>query len=73
MPATRRVRWRCPDFARAFELHAIGWTTEARREWDAALAQADADTRLAAVALADERGWYDRAPFALNAGDDLRA
>jgi len=62
-----------PGFARAFELHAIGWTTEARREWDAALAVADAPTRLAAVALADERGWYDRAPFALNAGDDLRA
>jgi soluble lytic murein transglycosylase len=62
-----------PGFARAFELHAIGWTTEARREWDAALAGADAGTRLAAVVLADERGWYDRAPFALNAGDDLRA
>ena len=62
-----------PGFARAFELHAIGWTTEARREWDAALAVADATTRLAAVALADARGWYDRAPFALNSGDDLRA
>lgn len=62
-----------PGFARAFELHAIGWTTEARREWDAALAQSDADTRLAAVTLADARGWYDRAPFALNAGDYLRA
>lgn len=62
-----------PGFARAFELHAIGWMTEARREWDAALSAADATTRLAAVALADERGWFDRAPFALNAGDDLRA
>lgn len=62
-----------PGFARAFELHAIGWTTEARREWDAALAEADAPTRLAAVTLADARGWHDRAPFALNSGDDLRA
>jgi soluble lytic murein transglycosylase len=62
-----------PGFARAFELHAIGWTAEARREWDAALAAADAPTRLAAVALADARGWHDRAPFALSAGDDLRA
>lgn len=64
---------RVPGFARAFELHAIGWTSEARREWDAALASADAATRLAAVALADGRGWHDRAPFALNSGDDLRA
>lgn len=62
-----------PGFARAFELHAIGWFTEARREWDAALARTDAATRLAAVALADARGWHDRAPFALNSGDDLRA
>jgi soluble lytic murein transglycosylase len=62
-----------PGFARAFELHALGWITEARREWDAALAEADAPMRLAAVALADARGWHDRAPFALNGGDDLRA
>ncbi len=61
-----------PGFARAFELHAIGWTREARREWDAALAGADASTRIAASTLADARGWHDRAPFALIAGDDLR-
>ncbi len=61
-----------PGFARAFELHALGWMTEARREWDVALVGVDADTRQAAVALADARGWYDRAPFALSAGDDLR-
>lgn len=62
-----------PGFARAFELQAIGWISEARREWDAALTEADVETRRAAVVLADARGWHDRAPFALNAGDDLRA
>lgn len=62
-----------PGFARAFELHAIGWLREARREWDATLASVDGEQRLAAVALADARGWHDRAPFALNQGDDLRA
>lgn len=61
-----------PGFARAFELHAIGWTREARREWDAALAAADTDLRRAASALAAQRGWHDRAPFALTAGDELR-
>jgi soluble lytic murein transglycosylase len=61
-----------PGFARAFELYAIGWLTEARREWDAALVGVDAGLRQSAVALADARGWYDRAPFALTAGDDLR-
>jgi soluble lytic murein transglycosylase len=61
-----------PGFARAFELHALGWLREARLEWDAALAAADAAQRLQAVTLADLRGWHDRAPFALNAADDLR-
>jgi soluble lytic murein transglycosylase len=61
-----------PGIERAFELHALqrdGW---ALREWDAAMKSLDADERRIAVALADDAGWYDRAVFTLNSGEDLR-
>jgi soluble lytic murein transglycosylase len=57
---------------RAFALHALPRETWARREWDAALPSLSEAERRAAVALADAQGWYDRAVFALNRGDDLR-
>lgn len=60
-----------PGIRRAFELFAVGMPKPARREWDQALANADASTIRQAVILADERGWYDRAVFAFNKGDAL--
>ena len=57
---------------RAFEAHAIGWTTEARREWSHAFARLHGDERRVAVALAQARGWTDRGPLSLLAPEDLR-
>ena len=69
--ALRRKVEQMPSLERAFELHAIGREEWARREWDAAKPKLSDDERRIAVALADEAGWYDRAVFTLNAGDDL--
>lgn len=60
------------DVARALELHAIGWRTEANRAWDFARAPLDDADRRQLALLASEQGWHDRVAFALNAGDDLR-
>jgi soluble lytic murein transglycosylase len=57
---------------RAFELHAIEREAWARREWDAAMQILAPEERRIAVALADDAGWYDRAVFTLNSGEDLR-
>jgi len=56
-----------PDLARAFEFHALGKLSEARREWDFALARLDAAQRPLAADRAYREGWYDRAVFALSA------
>ena len=61
-----------PDLARAFEFFAIGRLREARREWDFALPRLDTRERRLAVSSATRQGWYDRAVYALNQGDDLR-
>ena len=58
--------------ARALELHAIGWRTEANRAWDFARGPLDEADRLQLALLASEQGWHDRVAFALNSGDDLR-
>lgn len=58
--------------ARALELHAVGWTTDAVRAWDHVLATLDDADRLQLVRLASDQGWYDRGPLALTAGDDVR-
>ncbi len=50
-----------PGMQRARELREVGLITEARREWEAALAGADTDTRARAAMLALGWGWYDRA------------
>ncbi|SEO95682.1 transglycosylase SLT domain-containing protein [Aquisalimonas asiatica] len=50
-----------PEIQRARELREVGLITEARREWEAALAGADTDTRAQAAMLALGWGWYDRA------------
>ena len=57
---------------RAFEWRAVDRLRDARREWDYAMARlAPAQRRLAAD-LAYREGWYDRAVFALNKGDELK-
>ncbi|HEX5313879.1 MAG TPA: transglycosylase SLT domain-containing protein [Gammaproteobacteria bacterium] len=49
-----------PGLERAFELFAVGMLRDARREWDAAFADADDETVDAAGFLAARRGWYSR-------------
>jgi len=57
---------------RAFELYAVDLPRLARREWSRALQGADRATLQVAAQLANQRGWYDRAVFALSSGDALR-
>ncbi|MCB1568183.1 MAG: transglycosylase SLT domain-containing protein, partial [Xanthomonadales bacterium] len=61
-----------PAMQRALELHAIGREDWARMEWDALKPTLSDAQRLAAVKIADAAGWYDRGPFTLNSGSDLR-
>ena len=63
---------RDPSLTRAFEFFAIDRLPEARREWEFALRGFDARERRAAAAAASQLGWYDRAVYTLNQGDDLR-
>jgi soluble lytic murein transglycosylase len=58
--------------ARAFEWRAVGELREARREWDYTLGRLDVPTRRLAADLAYREGWYDRAVFALNKGEELK-
>src|SRR6185295_14525797 len=60
-----------PGLARAFEFFAINRLAEARREWDFALPQLEPRDRRIAVDIASRLGWYDRAVYTLNQGDDL--
>jgi soluble lytic murein transglycosylase len=57
--------------ARAFEFFALDRLTEARREWDFYIPALDAAQRRTAADLASDRGWYDRAVYTLNQGDDV--
>ncbi|MEO6077076.1 MAG: transglycosylase SLT domain-containing protein [Dokdonella sp.] len=61
-----------PDLLRAFELHALGMSPEARREWDFALTKFDDKHRLLAADLAYRTGWYDRAVFALSGNPETQ-
>jgi soluble lytic murein transglycosylase len=63
---------RDPSLARAFEFFAIDRLPEARREWDFASTRLDQNQRRLAANLASQRGWYDRAVYTFNKGDDLR-
>ena len=56
---------RDPALVRAFELHAIGMLTDARREWQHALREASPERRRGAVAAAHARGWVERGPLTL--------
>ena len=61
-----------PELARAFEWEALARLPEARRAWDFAVAGLDPERRRLAADLAYRSGWYDRAVFALNKGEELR-
>lgn len=55
-----------PGMQRARELFELGYHTEARREWYAALDGADSDTWRNAAHLALDWGWYGRTVHAAN-------
>jgi soluble lytic murein transglycosylase len=71
-PAREQAVLANPGLKRAFELFAVDMQKEARREWTAALAEADPATQRLAADLANRQGWYDRAVFTLSSGDALR-
>ncbi len=73
--ATSEIEKRVRDDAslqRAFEFFALDRLSEARHEWDFALSKFDANQRRLAADLATHLGWYDRAVYSLNQGDDVR-
>ncbi|MGN6327760.1 MAG: transglycosylase SLT domain-containing protein [Rhodanobacter sp.] len=71
-PAAQASLLALPGLQRAFELFAVDLPKPARREWNRALQGADQATVRVAAALANQRGWYDRAVFAFSSGDALR-
>jgi soluble lytic murein transglycosylase len=56
---------------RAFEFFALARLSEARHEWDFAFAKLDPAERRIAAETATKLGWFDRAVYSLNQGDDL--
>ncbi|MCL1635776.1 lytic transglycosylase domain-containing protein [Luteimonas sp. SX5] len=56
---------RDPTIVRAMALYRIDRSGWAQREWDSALSRFDDTQRRAAVAVAQDNGWFDRAVFAL--------
>ena len=56
---------------RAFEFFALDRLSDARHEWDFAIAKLDPKQRRFAADWATKLGWYDRAVYSLNQGDDL--
>jgi len=61
-----------PGLQRAFELQALEWHTEARREWEYALRELAPGDRAIAVTLAHARGWIERGPLTLLGADEIR-
>lgn len=57
---------------RAFEWRAVDRLRDARREWDYAMARFTPAQRRLAADLAYREGWYDRAVFTLNKGEELK-
>jgi soluble lytic murein transglycosylase len=68
----RRELLALPGLQRALELHALGRSSWAIREWNGVVPSLDDDARRLAVALAVDAGWIDRAVFALAQGEDQR-
>lgn len=60
------------ELARALELHAVGWRTEAVRAWRHATLHMDEADLEQALLLANAQGWHDRAVLALGRDDKLR-
>ncbi len=56
---------RDPAIIRAMALYRIDRSGWAQREWDSALPRFDDSQRRAAVAIAQDNGWFDRAVFTL--------
>ena len=56
---------------RAFEFFALGRLSEARHEWEFAFAKLSPSERRVAAETATKLGWFDRAVYSLNQGDDL--
>ncbi|HUH56487.1 MAG TPA: transglycosylase SLT domain-containing protein [Rhodanobacter sp.] len=71
-PAQQASLLALPGLQRALELFAVDLPKPARREWNRALQGADQATVRVAAALANQRGWYDRAVFAFSSGEALR-
>ncbi|HET9483498.1 MAG TPA: transglycosylase SLT domain-containing protein, partial [Xanthomonadales bacterium] len=63
---------RDPSLVRAFELYALGWLTEARREWSHALRDASPEYRRGAVLAAHARSWIERGPLTLLRPEESR-
>lgn len=64
-PALRNEVARDPALQRALALYRIDQPGWAVREWNDALTRFDDPRRRAAVAVAQEQGWFDRAVFSL--------
>jgi soluble lytic murein transglycosylase len=64
-PALRKEVARDPALQRALALYRIDQSGWAIREWNDALTRFDDPRRRAAVAVAQEQGWFDRAVFSL--------
>ncbi|MBK8286971.1 MAG: lytic transglycosylase domain-containing protein [Ahniella sp.] len=57
---------------RALALFRLGRKQQARQEWDFVLPKLTESQKVSAVVLAHDAGWYDRAPFALTAAEEMR-
>jgi len=64
-PSLRKDVAKDPALVRALALYRIDQPGWAVREWNDALTRFDDPRRRAAVALAQEQGWFDRAVFSL--------
>jgi soluble lytic murein transglycosylase len=61
-----------PAVTRILELHALGWHTEARREWQYSVEKFSREDRVTTVSLAHQQGWIDRGPLTLLRPDEIR-
>ena len=64
-PSKLQALKQTPEMVRAHELYMLLLTTDARREWESAVAKMGREERLVAGKLADEWKWYDTALLTL--------
>jgi len=72
LPETEKKVRQLPGLVRALEWWVLQHPQEARREWEQFLPQLTREERRIAVDIATKNGWYDRAPFTFNQGEELR-